>query len=54
MVTELLPSRTFSGAVAGELLGHITSTSTTSEKKLGIIMGIFSGAIFKLGEDLVL
>ena len=27
VATELLLSRTFSGAVAGELLGHITSTS---------------------------
>ena len=54
MVTELLPSRTFSGAVAGELLGHIISTSTTSKKKLGIVLRTFSGAIFKLGEDLVL
>ena len=54
VVTELLPSKTFSGAVAGELLGHIISTSTTSEKKLRIIPRVFSGAIFKLGEDLVL
>ena len=54
VVTELLPSRTFFGAVAGELLGHITSTSTTSKKKLRIISKLFSGAIFKLGEDLVL
>ena len=54
VATELLLSRTFFGAVARELLGHITSTSTTSKKKLGIILRTFSSAIFKLGEDLVL
>ena len=54
VVTELLPSRTFSGTVPGELPGHITSTSTTSKKKLRIIPRVFSGAIFKLGEDLAL
>ena len=47
-------NNTFSGTVAGELLGHITSTSTTSKKKLRTISKVFSGAIFKLGEDLAL
>ena len=52
VATELLLSRTFSGTVAWELLGHITSTSTTCKKKLRSISEIFSAAIFKLGEDL--
>ena len=38
VVTEVLPSRIFSGAVAGELRGHITPASRTSKKKLRNIL----------------